>query len=231
MDWKKLFAPDIASQGRDIYDNDEVTLIAKDKNRNGSDLYTANVYDFKDDDTYTVQIIDNGKSMPPSLYCSCDEFHIYGRRCKHLAAVFSMIDGMSHKGKKKQSETECIPADKAFPSTISPDNDRLPAYQRRYDYISVPRACSSMKIRKSDYERAQSMVNDAQIGIDTVEMTLIRMMNAKAGEEDPKAVVATAVYHDPGDKGIFRSGQKIKGHTHEGFARIGILRSIWLQHV
>lgn len=210
MDWKKLFAPDIASQGRDIYDNDEVTLIAKDKNRNGSDLYTANVYDFKDDDTYTVQIIDNGKSMPPSLYCSCDEFHIYGRRCKHLAAVFSMIDGMSHKGKKKQSETECIPADKAFPSTISPDNDKLPAYQRRYDYISVPRACSSMKIRKSDYERAQSMVNDAQIGIDTVEMTLIRMMNAKAGEEDPKAVVATAVYHDPGDKGIFRSGQKIK---------------------
>ena len=77
MDWKKLFAPDIASQGRDIYDNDEVTFIAKDKNRNGSDLYTANVYDFKDDDTYTVQIIDNGKSMPPSLYCSCDEFHIY----------------------------------------------------------------------------------------------------------------------------------------------------------
>ena len=85
MNWKKLFDPSVDKQGSDLMTAGNVELYSKD-----TSLYTGNVTDF-DGHTYTVQIIDNGNGMPPSLYCNCDDFS-NGKRCAHLAAFFYFLD-------------------------------------------------------------------------------------------------------------------------------------------
>ena len=85
MNWKKLFKPSVLQTGHELVERGNVGLYSQDDN-----LYTGNVTG-TDGRTYTVQIIDNGNAMPPSLYCNCDDF-FNKKRCAHLAAFFEYLN-------------------------------------------------------------------------------------------------------------------------------------------
>ena len=161
MNWKKLFTPTALALGKGLVALDRVELYSQDKN-----LYTGNVTD-SDGRTYTVQIIDNGKSLPPSLYCNCDDF-AEGKRCRHLAAFFEYLSKQQKNIGAETDEEDLVPAEIAFPP-LKEKNEDLPAYQRNYQFYQVARALKEFKIPKKEYEKAKQIIAENKMELVLVE--------------------------------------------------------------
>lgn len=186
MNWEKLFTPSALHLGYELVRKGNVELYSRDDN-----LYTGNVTD-TDGRTYTVQIIDKGELMPPSLYCNCDDFFL-GKRCAHLAAFFEYLNE-DHKEKKtkniKTDREEYISAEEAFPA---PDDTRadIPAYQQNYQYYKVSRALKDFYIPKSAYDQAKQIVAENRMEITRFQDTFVNMNRVynPESEDDRHALI------------------------------------------
>ncbi|MDD6551939.1 MAG: DEAD/DEAH box helicase [Lachnospiraceae bacterium] len=193
MNWKKLFAPSIIKIGKDLEEEGRVELYSKDTN-----LYTGNVTDFGGH-TYTVQVIDNGNGMPPSLYCNCDDF-TNGIRCSHLAAFFYYLEehdeGQNASVMKKERKGKGnIPADEAFPMPDS-DDDSAPAYQRKYHFYTVSRALKNFKIQQKAYDEALDIIHRNEIKISDIHSGFIsrNWLSLADQDDDNQALFVTCDY-------------------------------------
>ena len=214
MNWKKLFDPSVDKQGSDLMTAGNVELYSKD-----TSLYTGNVTDF-DGHTYTVQIIDNGNGMPPSLYCNCDDFS-NGKRCAHLAAFFHFLDAEEQKSKPATGQKKTasnLSAEEAFPMPESDDDD-LPAYQKKYHYYVVARAVRDLDIPKKKYDLALDIVHRNEIRISNIHSGFISRMqrDVSIDDDDNQALFVTCEF----------TGGKA---THYGYTSKRIVKLVMLRN-
>ncbi|MGN0241873.1 MAG: DEAD/DEAH box helicase [Candidatus Weimeria sp.] len=189
MDWRKLFTPVVLSTGHDLVRSDNVKMYSQDKN-----LYTGNVAD-TDGHTYTVQIIDNGRNIPPSLYCNCDDFY-EGKRCAHLAAFFEYIERQKQESVEEKHTEKYIPADKAFPVPEDQKED-IPAYQRGYHFFQVARALKNSYIPASAYKKAEKIIAEGSIRLTGVESGYLDALASYIYDSSDLALFVTCMYKKP----------------------------------
>lgn len=198
MNWKKLFSPSVLKEGEQLDDEKRVALYSKDKS-----LYTGNVTDL-DDHTYTVQIIDNGNGMPPSLYCNCEDYE-NGTRCRHLSAFFCFIDRTINNTATKKNDI--LSVEEAFPVPEDGDSE-LPAYQKRYSVYSVPRALEGYVIHDNAYQKALDIVNRHEMKITEIHSGFINRNWLVRDEDDNKALFVTLEF--TGGKPVHRGYPSVR---------------------
>ena len=195
MNWKKLFKPSVLQTGHELVERGNVGLYSQDDN-----LYTGNVTG-TDGRTYTVQIIDNGNAMPPSLYCNCDDF-FNKKRCAHLAAFFEYLNEDQKKSSNEVDEDEFIPAEEVFPVSADQNAD-VPAYQKNYQFYQVARAARDFFIPRENYEKAKQIIAENRIEITDINNSFVNASYFHYdGEEDRHALFVKCRYIEP------RSGLK-----------------------
>ena len=196
MKWIKLFADDTRSIGRMLFNEGCVKLISRDTN-----IYTANV---SDDRIYTVQVRDRGDSLPPELFCNCEDARL-DLRCCHMAALLYYIDKNYNAPDAKTVTEKSSPADlkKLFPYTyFDPDgnddnNDNLPQYRRRYMYFSLANICSRYNISENDAKKARYIVNNKYMKLGSVSVRRYNTYRPESDDDYNRIFTVTGLYYNP----------------------------------